>query len=209
MATLAQIRARIARKLKDSNYTDLSASTIDDEINRTIRFYQNHEFWFNTDVDVITLTANTQAIPSIPSDLVYPGQIYGFLVIDGNSKYPLTHLPIDEFKALDEDQIGLPRYWTFQDGSYLLLPTPDSAYTLNLNYIKSYADLSNDSDTNDFTNNVEDLIMLHTLKNLFAEDKQDPAYAASYEMLTKSELQMIDMRTRAIIGTGKIRLDLL
>lgn len=207
MSTLSQIRVRIARKLKDESYTDLSAATIDAEINRSIRHYKNKQFWFNDEIASITLTANTQAVPSIPSDLLYPTQVNALLVIDGQSKFNLEKLLPDEFKERDEDQVGLPEYWTYVDGSYLLLPTPDSAYTIKLRYIKTYSDLSGDSAENDFTNNLEDLIMLHTLKNIFAEDKQDQTYAAMYADLEKIELDMIERRTSALNATGKIRID--
>lgn len=207
MATLAQIRTLVARKLKDSAFTDLSASAYDGEINRAIRYYQNKEFWFNQDIETITLTANTQAVPSLPSDLVNPTLVNGLTVIDGNSKYDLEKILPNEFMEMDEDQVGVPQYWTYLDGQYLLLPTPDSAYTLKLRHLKSYADLSSDSDTNDFTDNVVDLIMLHALKNIYAEDKHDSDFAAMYARLEDTELKMIEKRTRALEGTGNLILD--
>ena len=65
MATLAQIRTRISRKLKDPDNTGISTSEVDEEINRAIRHYSNERFWFNEKQSDITLTSGSQVIPAI------------------------------------------------------------------------------------------------------------------------------------------------
>ena len=81
---------------------------------------------------------------------------------------------------------------------------PIQDYQLKFRYLKKYADLVNDSDTNDFTDNAEDLIMLHTLKNLYAEDKQDPALSAYYQQLEQDELRSILSRSDAYNASGYV-----
>lgn len=192
MTTLAQIRTRVARKIKNPDMTgSITSAVITEEINRSIRFYERYRFNFNEDMATITLTANTQVVPSIPSDLSSPLYVNGLMVIDAQVKVNLQKLLPDDFFNRDQDQTGRPAFWTYRDGQFLLLPTPDSAYPLKFRYLKAYADLSADSDTNDFTDNAEDLIMLHTVKNLYAEDKQDPESAVYYQALEDKELKSI------------------
>lgn len=79
---------------------------------------------------------------------------------------------------------------------------PQENYTLVFRYLKAYADLVGDSATNDFTDNAEDLIMLHTVKNIYAEDKQDPESAAYYQALEDKELEAVLERSNDYNSTG-------
>ena len=202
MATLQQIRERVSRKLQDENNTSRSAAVVDSEINRSIRFYRNERFWFNEAETSISITNGTQTVPSIPSDLLSPLQINGFTLVDNQTKIDLEKLSPDIFREMDLEQTGRPEYFTYINGDYLLLPIADSNYTIKLRYLKIYDDLVNDADTNDFTENAEDLIMLHTLKNMYAEDKQDPQLAATYADLERAELRQLRERTYNINSTG-------
>lgn len=207
MATLAQLRTRVSRKLQDPDNTFRAASVIDDEINRSIDYYQNERFWFNEELATITLTADTQTVPSIPSDLNSPLMVNGLTLVDAQVKIDLVHIPPNQFVSMDQDQTGRPEYWTYRDGSFLLLPTPSSAYSLIFRYLKTYTDLSADGDTNDFTTYAPDLIMLHTLKNLYAEDKQDSEYGLMFSELERVELKSLKRRTEGYNATGKLQVD--
>jgi len=202
MATLSQIRSRVSRKIQDPDNNGVSAAVVDDEINRSVRYYENERFWFNDKQSNITLTSGSQAVPSIPSDVISELQVNGLTLIDDQVKIDLIKLPPDEFVERDDDQTGRPYYYTYRNGEYLLLPTPNEAYTLQFRYLKKYDDLSGDSDTNDFTDNAEDLIMLHTVKNIIAEDKQDPQLAGYYEGLEMSELKALRERSGNRNGSG-------
>jgi len=205
MATLSQLRNRIARKIKDPSFTGLSATAVDEEINRAVRYYQNFRFWFNEDEATITLTAGTQDVPSVPADLVNELQVNGLLLIDDQVKIDLGKLPADKFFESDDDQKGRPEYYLYKDGSFLLLPTPDKAYTLKLRYVKSYEDLTADGDSNDFTTYAEDLIMVRALKNIYAEDKDDAQYALVYSELERVELRAMRERSGNLLGTGYLQ----
>jgi hypothetical protein len=203
MATLAEIRTTVARKIQNPDLTgNITSSVVTSEINRSIRYYEKFRFNFNEDLSSITLTADTQVVPSIPSDLSSPLYVNGLMVVDSQVKINLEKLAPDNFFDRDQDQTGRPYFWTYRDGEFLLLPTPDSAYTLKFRYLKTYTALSADGDTNDFTDNAEDLIMLHTVKNLYAEDKQDPESAAYYQVLEDKELKSIMSRSDDFNASG-------
>jgi hypothetical protein len=205
MATLAQIRQTVSRKLKDESNTGTSALVVTAEINRSIRFYSNHRFWFNEDLADITLTKGAQLIPSIPTDLSVEIQ-GGLVLIDDQVKIPLQRLSNVDFYDSDQDQTGRPYYYTYRDGNYYVLPTPNEAYPLKFRYLKKYSDLVNDSDTNDFTSNAEDLIMLHTVKNIYAEDKQDSERAGFYSQLEDVELSALKNSTDSRISSGYLQI---
>lgn len=202
MATLAQIRERVSRKTKDRDNTALSAPEVDFEINRAVEFYSNQRFWFNEDLADITLTAGNQVIPSIPSDLSSELQVNAITLIDDQVKVNLIKLLPSEFVERDDDQTGRPYFYTYRDGQYLLLPTPNEAYPIKLRYLKTYADLVADGDTNDFTINAPQLIMLHAIKNIYAEDNEDSARGQYYQSLEDRELRMIKKRTDQRNSTG-------
>lgn len=203
MATFGQIRNRVGRKIQNPNFTgNLSASVVEEEINRSVRFYENYRFFFNEELASITLTAGQKVVPSIPSDIQSPLYVNGLMIIDSDIKITLEKLSPTDFFNRDYDQTGRPYFYTYRDGEFLLTPVPQENYTLVFRYLKAYPDLSGDSDTNDFTNNAEDLIMLHTVKNLYAEDKQDPESAAYYQALEDKELEAVLERSNDYNSTG-------
>lgn len=205
MATLAQIRQRVSRKLKDPDNTATSASDVDMEINRSVRFYSNYRFWFNETEATITLNSGDQVVPNVPSDLISELQVNGLMLIDSQVKINLIKLLPNDFFDRDQDQTGRPYYYTYRNNEFLLLPTPQIDYTLKLRYLKKYDDLTGDSDANDFTNNAEDLIMLHTLKNLYFEDKQDTTLGSYYANLEEIELASIKERTQNRNASGYLQ----
>lgn len=207
MATLKQIRDRVARKSKDADFTSLSASVVDSEINRAIRYYQNQQFWFNEDLKTITLVAGDNVLPDLPADLISELQVNGLTLIDEQVRIDLRKMATNLFMERDFDQQGRPLYYTFRNQEYLLLPTPQEAYTLEFRWLKLYADLEADDDTNDFTDNAQDLIMLHTLKNIYAEDKEDTERGMYYQSLEDVELKSLQKRNDSRLSTGELTIN--
>jgi len=202
MATLKQIRERVSRKLQDPDNTSRSASIVDEEINRAVRFYKKYQFWFNDTQVTISLVASQKEIPNIPTDLVSEVQVNGLVLIDAQVKINLIKLHPDNFDDRDQDQTGRPYYYTYRNNKYFLLPEPQIAYDLRFRYLKTPDTLVDDSDTNIFTDNAEDLIMLHTLKNMYAEDKQDMELSSFYSNLEDIELKAIMDRSDDRNGSG-------
>lgn len=202
MATLAQIRAVVSRKTQDPDNTARSASVVDAEINRAIRYYSNKRFWFNEDVEDLTTVADTQTVT--PSSNISHLSTNAFLLIDAQVKIDLEYLQPADFFERDQDQTGRPYYFTMRDNVYYLLPTPQQAYTIKFRYLKQYADLASDSDTNDFTNNAQDLIALHAIKNIYAEDKEAPDLAATYQQLEDLEFKALQNRNGMRLASGYV-----
>jgi hypothetical protein len=203
MGTLSSIRTAVAQKIVNPDLTgNITSTVVDNEINRAIRFYSRKRFFFNEDMADITLTADSQVVPDIPTDVSSPLQVNGLMLIDSQVKIDLQKLTPPEFFTRDQDQTGRPYYWTYRDGQYLLLPTPQQAYTLKFRYLKSYVTLVGDGETNDFTDEAEDLIMLHATKNLYAENKQDAEMATFYAAREKIELDSLMERSNDYNSSG-------
>lgn len=207
MATLKQIRDRVARKSQDADFSALSASVVDSEINRAIRFYQNKQFWFNEDKMDITLTAGDRVVPNIPTDLISELQVNGLTLIDQQVKIDLKKVATNLFMERDFNQTGRPDCYTYRDQQYLVQPIPQEAYTLEFRWLKLYDDLVSDGDTNDFTDNAEDLIMLHTLKNIYAEDKEDTERGMYYKDLEDAEFKALQTRNDHRLATGELTIN--
>lgn len=204
MATLAQLRSRVSRKIQDPDNTGITASVVDFEINRSIRYYSNYHFWFNERMVTLALSSGSQVVGGLPTDIKSELEVNGLMIIDSQVKITLNKLNPNDFFDRDQDQTGRPYFYTYRNEEYLVLPTPDRSYTLKFRYLKKYNDLTSDTDENDFTQEAEDLIMLHTIKNIYAEDKQDPDSSAYYERLEREQLRSLTERTNNRLGTGTI-----
>lgn len=157
MSTLATMRARIAN---DINRTDLNTQ-IDLGINRAILYYQKSvRFWFNETTSTFATVASQESYGTadgLPSDIQ---EIDIAKITLASSNIP--ELIRRTYKYIQDKNIGNfvapPSDYAFYTEKIWLYPIPDSIYTITLSYLKSYATLSNDGDSNDFTDNAEDLI---------------------------------------------------
>lgn len=155
MATLANMRTRIA---DDLNRSDLT-SQINEAINRAIDFYEKEQFWFQ-DATGTFATVDGQKVyttsDSLPSDIA---TIDYMEITSGTTDYTLTEKPVKWIEISNpQDTEGLPTNFGWWDYSVYFYLVPDAAYTVTVYYQKSYADLSADGDSNDFTTYAEDLI---------------------------------------------------
>lgn len=205
MATLAELRTIISQKIKNPYLEgDITASVVNAEINRVIRYYQQKKFYFNTKTVEITLIANEQAVPSLPSDLLSPIFVNSLLLIDSDVQIPLTKLLPDAFAKMDRNQTGRPFWYTYRRDSFLLLPVPASAYTLEFSYLRDYPALVNDGDSNDFSIYAENLLIMSVIKHLYAENKDDLEKASGYQELEDKELRELQSVSRDYEASGEL-----
>lgn len=159
MATFLELQDRIA---DDLNRTDLTEQ-IKKAINRAIQRYQKKKFWFQETTASFSLVAGQEVyvfgVGSVPSDI----QDITSLTLErtANDDYPIYRTTFQEIRRLNDTQgtsTGTPNLWTLYNESFYFSPVPNDTDTINLYYYQNYADLVNDADTNDFTNNAQDLI---------------------------------------------------
>jgi hypothetical protein len=205
MATLSALRTRLASKISDGELLYPSSAQIDQAINAAIDFYENKYFWFQESLAVLATVANTSTISSIPSNFKFQAHPNSLVLLNNNYRYELLHISADQFDAITNDvDNGLPRYYTYRNGAFEVTPRPDAVYTVNLYYYKSYANLVNDADTNDFTTYAERLVEYKALLDLIEDYKPEDVRQMTYTMKVKEEYDTIKNETYNRTATGKI-----
>lgn len=204
MATLSELRTLISNKLADGNLVDPTSAQIDAQINSTIEYYETDAFWFSEEIATLSTVAGT-AVLDISSVTDFKQEIMpnGLTVIEGQVHYPLRKLtPLEYESVFIDDAEGLPRAYTYREGQFELWYTPDRVYTVKLFYRKSYADLVDDGDSNDFTNNAARLIEYKTLADLLRDYRSDNERALLYDSRVEVEYNKIKKQTNNRTVTG-------
>ena len=206
MSTFSELKTRIAKKLLDPNNVAVSAEDVGLAINDAIDFWKEKKFWFNETSQSVTLTVDDPEI-TMPSDFLFEIDTGGFIISYANTEWELKKVHVSEYEANDTAGKGLPYIYTYKGGSWLVYYYPDQAYSLVITYIKDYADLVNDADTNDFTLQAKRLIEYEALSRLYAEFRQDEKMEAYYSNRAKSERNNLRDRTSKVSGTGTLTID--
>ena len=205
MATLAELRTRILNKLDDGNVQHPTASQVDEQINLTIDYYETEEFWFTEEIVTLTTTVGDGILSGIPSDfkqLIMPNSL---VVFQSQVPYPVKKITPLQFDSIFVgNSLGLPRWFTYRDGNIELYYTPDQVYNVELFYRKTYADLVNDNDQNDFTTKTERLIEYKTLLDLLDDYRVDLERVARYEAKVNDEYKKIKRESVNRITTGEL-----
>jgi hypothetical protein len=82
-----------------------------------------------------------------------------------NNLVQLSNLTREEWRQKydpDSSQEAAPDYYCIWGSNFLVTPTPDTSYTLYYDYYKLPADLSADSDTDEFLNEGWDAILFYS-----------------------------------------------
>jgi len=203
MATLSGLRTLISNKLADGDLIDPTSAQIDAQINSTIEYYETDAFWFSEEIAALSTTAGNAVLGSIPSDfkqIIIPN---GLTIIDGQVHYPLKKLtPLQYESRFVDSSESRPQGYTFRKGQIEFLHIPDRVYTVNLFYRKTYADLSGDTDTNDFATNAARLVEYKTLADLLRDYRSDEERAERYDRRVEVEYNKIKKETNNRTVTG-------
>ncbi len=207
MATLADLRTRIAERLKDPSFQTISAASVNLVINQTLHYYKYRRFWFNDSEVDITLNVGDPLVPNIPADLLTELPTGGLVINYSTVFYKIEKRSGDIYDQENVSGVGLPYIYCYRDQNYYLYFYPNIAYTLKFRYIHDYADLVNDSDNNDFTNNCDMMMMYNALSRIYGEYKQDPTMEKYYTSRADDEEKNINRRSDILNGSGTLTLD--
>lgn len=152
MATYKDLQDRIALDY-------LNRMTLMSEVKRAIKnSIKNHEatrYWFNEAQTAMAASAG-QSYVSIPSDFLTLDRLE---VTVSGINYRLRQ---DTFNSIREmnavSSTGQPTHFAYHGDRFELSVIPDSAYAVNVHYIKTLAELSADADSNAWTNEAANLI---------------------------------------------------
>jgi hypothetical protein len=198
MATFAQLKTYISRRLQDENNTAISTDDVGYAVNAAISFYKKERFWFNDFVETKTLTIGDRTLPlPTTNSMLYPFDGDGLMVTESENKYPITRVRGEEYDRADSGNTGRPYVYTYRGGVYQCYFIPSQAYTITWSGLKDYADLQNDTDTND-------MIMYEALSNLAGEFMQDDVSETKYKVKAEIEKNMLLSRTHRLTETGEL-----
>ena len=204
MATLGELRTTIGQMLQDTSFQSISASSVNAVINQTIRYYKFRRYWFNETSATLTCTANNPVLSGIPSDFLYELQNGGMAINYSNATYPVCKTDTASYDVMNIQARGMPNFYVYRANQFELYPYPNLAYSVTLRYIKDYAALVNDTDSNDFTNIAEMQILYNALSRIYAEYKMDSNMEAYYTSRADNEEQNLLKRSSALSGSGTL-----
>lgn len=207
MPTFGALKIKASKKLLDPSNTAISISDVGDAINEALSYWKNSRFWFNERSTTVTLNVNDPIIPSIPTDFLYEISDNGFVINYNNLSYTLAKVHPREYDARNIKGIGLPDIYTWRDGRYEIYYLPNIPYQLSIYYIRDYDDLSDDADTNDFTDKADRLLYYDALSRLFGEQRQDQTMASYYKARAEDEAANLFARGFNQTASGNLSVD--
>lgn len=195
------MRSRIA---DDLNRTDLN-SQIDKAINRAIEFYsKGFRFWFNEKTATFNTVANQfnySSADSIPTDMAEID--YVKLAVASTNNVPLIPRTYDYIQTANVGNMtGEPTDYAYYKENFWLYPVPNSALTITVSYAKLYTALSADGDTNDFTEEAEDLIESRAEWWLYSRVIKDYDAAQIAKQAEESALITLQKETTRLTSSG-------
>lgn len=205
MATFGQIQTYVSERLLDPNNTSVPVTSVAAAINDALRYWKTRRFWFNTATTDLTLTQGDPLIP-LPDDfLVELPMNDGFVIAYGSMRWPLIKRnPRDYDDVYLTGGTGLPYIYTVKAGDYFCYFIPDQNYTIRVYYLKQYDDMTNDDDTNEFTENATRLLELWSLANLSAELRQDDKMEAYYRNAAQDEYTNLGIYNSKVNSPGHV-----
>ena len=212
MPTFGELKTRVANKLNLPSTDSASLARIGNAINGAIDFYEEKHLWFNEATAQFTTTASnpdlTPLPAALPSDYLYEWEQAGLVLTENNTKYIIKKITHQDQISIDNSNTeSRPRFYTFTREKIYLYPVPDKGYTVDLYYIKSYPNLTSDSQSNDWTNNADRLIEAKALADMYLDDRHGIDMANRYEQKAEQELRRLQTRSKKGIATGELTIN--
>lgn len=205
MATLSEIRNNVLAKLDDGDVQRPTSSQVNAQINSTIDYYENKAFWFTQGLVTLQTVAQNKFLSlAAVTDFKMLLQPNSLVIIDGEVRYPLTHLTPLAIDTINTNAQGRPWWYTYRNGQIELYYIPDRVYDVEFFYRKSYTDLTADTATNDFTVNAPRLIEYRTLADLLLDYREDTERGNIYLTRAADELKTIQTETYNRTSTGNL-----
>lgn len=124
-------------------------------INNAIKTYEARRYWFNEASTAVATVAN-QTYVSVPTDFM---QLDRLEITANGSVEQLWPTTFDAIREMNMNSTATqPTHFAYRGDAFELAAVPDSAYTVNVYYLKTLPALSADTDTNAWTNEAQNLI---------------------------------------------------
>lgn len=185
----------------------VTAPVIDGYLNDSLRYYKYHRFWFNETAETIVLNQDDPVVPNVPTDFLQEIERGGLSIVYSQVTYPLNKVASEVYDSWNISALGLPALYTYRNEQFEVYPFPNTTYSLIFRYLKDYADLVNDNDSNDFTTLADRVLLYDALSRIYAEYKQDPNMEAYFTARAANEEKNLLKRSSALSGSGTLTTD--
>lgn len=205
MPTLADIRTTVQAKLAEGGGTlaTPTSAQVDAQINSVIGYYAKRSWWFSEATETGLTVVGDPLLP-IPTDFGSFLEPNGVVIQQNNVRYPILKITPLQYDSLYVGGTGMPRYYCYRDGMLELYFPPNQNYIYYIHYRKTYADLVDDTDENDFTNYATRLIEYHTLADCYRDYRSEPDMAAIYDAKVKTEFDNVQRQSNERLATGNL-----
>lgn len=174
MSTYGEMQASIALYMRRTDLT----TEIMTAIKRAINHYEKEAWpWIELRNTSLVTAADVRSV-ALPTDFVFDVLVK---VTFGTTIYDLRKRTIAEIETMytSDDFTGQPTDYAIWSGSLFLYPIPNAAYTLTTTTYDTIPALVNDTDTNAWTTDAEDLIEAHAIWWLCSAVTANPARATA------------------------------
>lgn len=198
MATYADMRARIADELgNDAAITD---TQINNAIQSAIKQYERRPWWFNTRIVTFNTIANGELYRSNPTSVFANMVAIQSLQLITSFRRPLRAVDNNLIDHYQNGTVkGRPQLYARADNALRMYPIPDQTYQIEMLYVYKLDTLVNDSDSNYWTDEAEDLIRQSAKRRVALDIIQADEIAARCAVLEKeafAEMLAEDRRRR-------------
>ena len=205
MATFGAMKTWVSKRLQDPSNTAVSSSDVGDLINQALRYWKVRRFSFNEKTGTVTLVEADPAI-AVPATWLLPAIDDAFVIEYSGIRYPLKKVSESEYNAMYlSNGIGQP--WWFAklaNSGFQVYPIPDRDYTLRYFLLQQYDAFEDDADTNDFSEEAEDLLKYTAAAYGSRDLRQDAAMYQAFSAQAQAEYKNLLVSTTKNNATGRV-----
>ena len=189
--TYGDLKAAIVRELY--NRTDLTTQ-IQAAILSAVAFYENEKWWWKEEQETDLATVANQPFITLPDDFEYED---GFTIT--YSTYPLPLIKRDWETMLrllisSTTMRGQPTDYAFYAGQMWFYPTPNASYMLTMWKTRTLTPLSDDSESNEWTTDGEEMIRSRAVANIRCHILREPAALEEMGMMRQQNKDQLSNR---------------
>lgn len=200
MSTFGDMITRISDELKRS---DITTAQIENAIISSVEHYARYRLFFNETVTTQSTTASQNYI-DVPTDFVEEDMLE---ITVGSNTYELQKIEYTELIKMGQGNTstGQPVFYAYYRDRFRLHPTPNNTYTVTIHYVKKLATLVDSTDSNEWTNDAEELIRIRAKKDIFMNHIRNYPAARIMDEYEKEAFNSLMGYSNRITGTGRIK----
>lgn len=191
MSTFLQVKNKIKSEMLPNGNTAILDTAISNAIISSVKFYENHKFWFNEDNTAITSVAG-QFEYSMPSSII---AIDDIMINKSGNRHQTKQLNYKYLNHITDANHGngIPSSWAWYNNKLIFgdIPT-ESSLTLSISFHKKFSALpgsAGGSSTNAWLIEGEELIMARVEIEILEKIIRNYEFAA---VIRRQESEILD-----------------